>query len=85
MTITSKTSAIATDIDREGRQGLASVSPSVNGFVFGILMLTGEFYLARKDGGNFIVAIPSESWLQDLKDDGYEIVQSLTRNEAPKQ
>lgn len=83
MKILSRTCAIETDLDTESRYAAMTVHPCVNGFGVGMAMLCGEFYLCRKNGGMFIVAIPSERWLQDMKDDGFEIVESLTRNPVP--
>lgn len=80
MKISSSSAQIETDLDTEYRHAAMSVYPCMNHFGVSIAMLCGRFYLARKDGGTFVVAIPSERWLKDLKDDGYEVVQSLNRN-----
>lgn len=60
-----------------------SVCPCVNHYGVSIAMLCGEFYLARRHSALHIVAIPSERWIKDLKDDGFEIIQSLNRNAVP--
>ena len=80
MNITSRSCAIDTDLDTESRHAAMNVHPCINHFGISIAMLCGEFYLARRHGALHVVAIPSERWLQDLKDDGFEIVQSLNRN-----
>lgn len=57
---------------------------ALHGYGVGVCLFTGigNYYLCHKKGDQYriyIIGIPSEEWLQDLKDDGYEIIQELKR------
>ncbi len=77
MNILSRSCSIDTDLDSDCHHAAMTIHPCINDFGISIAMLCGDFYIAKRHGAMHIIAIPSERWLQDLKDDGFEIVQSL--------
>jgi len=57
----------------------AFVSQVLSGYGASILINYGAAYLCRKEGyGVIVVIIPSERWIDDLKGEGFEIVQKLS-------
>ena len=77
MGISSNSAVVETYRDNEGQAAIANISPAMNGCGMAIYIPNcgkDQFWLCQKHGARFIVMIPGSKWVQDMKDDGFEVI-----------
>ena len=84
--IHSSVAHVETYMDNEGHAGLMTIQPTINGSGIAVRLIDQgmeQFYIARKATEVCLVAIPGPKWLQDMKDDGWEIITAIDVKRTP--